>query len=420
MYTERNTLIMSEYALLFPGQGSQYVGMGKSFYAKYPLVRAIFDEASDVLGFSLPKLCFEENVAELTKTANTQPAILVTSVALFQVFIQEVNTWPRYAAGHSLGEISALTCAGVITLQDAVRIVHTRGLLMQEAIPEGEGSMFVINGVDRETVEECLPNDERHNDVVIANFNAPTQFVLSGYRDITTQIASKLQERGARSIQLKVSAPFHSPLMQTASDKFRTELKKYTYNRPQFPVIANLTARPYDETTDIVDSLARQMVKPVLWQNIMEFLYQNKVSAFVEIGPKSVLKSLAVKNIPDAIAFSYDNRRDATSLVSMFIDSSESHTIQRRTVLYNIVQRCLVEAVCTKNNNWDEDEYQEGVIFPCRRIQEILQLLDKEEIATCEQYVEEALHLLKLIMSTKKVPLVEQDERIKSLSLPIN
>ncbi|MGF9966591.1 ACP S-malonyltransferase [Bacillus rhizoplanae] len=402
---------MNEYALLFPGQGSQYVGMGKNFYQDYAVVRELFEEAEDLLHIKLSQLCFEGNLEELTKTVNTQPAILVTSVAMFKVFMEKREIVPRFAAGHSLGEISALTCSGVISFCDAVEIVRRRGMLMQEAVSSAVGAMYVISGIAKERVEEFLQNEPgMSRQVVISNDNSPQQVTISGYRDAVDLAASKLEQQYARVMKLNVSAPFHCPLMKPAADQFKEELKGYSYNKFLFPVLSNVTAHPYTDSTDIPEILARQMVQPVLWRDTMQFLHRNDISTVIDMGPQGVLKNLAVKNIPGITAFAYDNADDRDSVRLWFMRPSAQGTTE--TCVRRFVTQCLAESVCTKNKNWNEEEYRNGVLIPFEKLQQIVSRYEQDNTLDEPEDAREALVLLKLIMNTKKVSEYEQSIRI--------
>ncbi|GAE86716.1 ACP S-malonyltransferase [Acetivibrio straminisolvens] len=233
---------MKKIALLFPGQGSQYVGMGKKLYENYSAAREVFDEANEVLGFDLKELCFNGDINELTKTENTQPVILTASVAAFRVYMEKYGVKPAFLAGHSLGEFAALTCAGAISFKDAVRIVRNRGRYMQEAVPQGIGAMAAVSGVDKPVIEEtCIKVSDENHLVVVSNHNSKDQIVISGHTSAVNTASEILKKHGARIVPLKVSAPFHSPLMQPAADRLREELKLYSYNEPKWQVISNTT-----------------------------------------------------------------------------------------------------------------------------------------------------------------------------------
>lgn len=408
---------MKDYALLFPGQGTQYVGMGKEIYQRYAVVRDLYKEAEELLNIELTKLCFEGSFAELTKTANTQPAILVTSVAMFKVFIEEYETLPRFAAGHSLGEISALTCSGVMSFRDAVKAVRRRGILMEEAMPTSVGGMYAISGMTKEQVEEILQTSNNKGLVVVSNDNSPQQVTISGYEDAIDEAARELEKRNGRVTKLNVSAPFHCSLMQPAADQFRKELENYSYESFQFPVLSNVTARTYEDYKDIADSLALQIVHPVLWKDSMKFLHQQGITTVIDIGPQAVVKNLALKNVPSLTALAFNKEEDRKAIGAWFRKSvGQSHS-KAESEVKKFVTQCLTESVCTRNRNWNENEaeYREGVIIPIERLQQILSYYQQPDYPERPEYVVEALELLQLVMKTKQVPAAEQSMRIANL-----
>ncbi len=278
-------------AFLFPGQGSQYVGMGKDFYEKFDIVRETFNEADEVLGFSISKLCFEGPEEELKKTYNTQPAILTMSVSLNRMLNND-GIYPEIVAGHSLGEYSALVSAGVLEFKDAVYLVRKRGELMQEASPLGLGSMYAIVGLSKEKVEEICDKAKEYGIVEPANFNSLKQIVISGEVKALEKAGELAKEAGAkRVIPLSVSAPFHSSLMKHVGEKMRKEIEKVKMNDAKIPIIANYNAKPLTKKDEILEALIKQIDNPVLWVDSMKVLAQ-KVNTALEVGPGKVLRGL--------------------------------------------------------------------------------------------------------------------------------
>ncbi len=406
---------MKKTAFLFPGQGAQYVGMGKKLCDIYTSAARTFEEADDALEFNLSKLCFEGSIEELTKTENTQPALLTASVAAFRVFMEEYGIEPSYLAGHSLGEISALVCAGGIDFSDAVKIVRERGRFMQEAVPQGIGAMAAVSGIERELIEkECGTYAGSNQVVVVSNYNSPDQIVISGHTSAVNASSEKLKKLGANIITLKVSAPFHSPLMQPAADRLRAELYKYTYKELKYPVLSNVTAQPYTGHTSIIENLAAQIVSPVRWTESVLFLEQNAICTAVELGPKNVLKNLMKKSAPDIKTYSFDMEEDAELLKGGLSEGAESAGIYDPNSP-TVVTRCLATAVCTRNYNWDNDEYQKGVIEPYKRIQRLQEELEKQKKQPSRKQMEDALEMLRSVFRTKKTPSEEQAERFTQI-----
>ncbi|MEK3685478.1 ACP S-malonyltransferase [Paenibacillus sp. FSL R10-2736] len=287
---------MGKIAFVFPGQGAQAVGMGKDVYEALPQSRAVFEKGDEVLGFPLSKLIFEGPESELKQTVNTQPALVTASVAYLEA-LRDLGVTPDYVAGHSLGEYSALVAAGVLSYEDAVRLVRLRGQFMEEAVPGGQGAMAATLGADRAALTElCRSISEAGNSVELANVNCPGQIVVSGTVAGVNEVVQRVKEAGGkRAIPLEVSGPFHSSLMKEAAEKLAAELQKVTFNAPVMPVIVNVTAAPVADPEEIRNLLVAQVFSPVLWQDSVEWLIADGVDTFVEIGSGSVLAGLIRK-----------------------------------------------------------------------------------------------------------------------------
>ncbi len=281
-------------AFVFPGQGAQYIGMGGEFYRQFPVARHTFEEASDVLGFNLIKLCFEGEPDELNLTANAQPAILSTSIAALRVLDQETDIVPDLVAGHSLGEYSALVASGALKFKDAVHTVRKRGEFMQSAVPVGAGSMAAVIGLSAEEVEGICQQVSSDDSVVsCANYNSPQQTVISGHGKAVQEVSGMLKKAGAkRVVPLAVSAPFHCSLMDKAARNLSEVLSDVQIMDIRTPVVTNVEAVANTDKNRVKDLLVQQVVKPVRWFASMEYLYDQKVTDFMEIGPGNVLTGL--------------------------------------------------------------------------------------------------------------------------------
>jgi [acyl-carrier-protein] S-malonyltransferase len=291
-------------AFLFPGQGSQKVGMGFALAEAYPEARAVFEEADAALGFPLSRLCFEGPEAELTLTANAQPAIIATSVAALRVLAKETGLSPGVVAGHSLGEYSALVAAGALRLADAVRVVHLRGRFMQEAVPAGTGAMAAILGLERPVVEATCAEVAAELGAVVsaANLNGGGQIVIAGVKAAVDRAMDALKARGAkRAVPLQVSAPFHCALMQPAAERLAAELAKIDVAPLQVPVVTNVEAAPNQDATRVRALLTQQVTAPVRWEESVQRLAGMGVDRAIEVGAGAVLAGL-VKRIAPTIA----------------------------------------------------------------------------------------------------------------------
>ena len=300
---------MSKVAFVFPGQGSQTVGMCKAFYDEYAVARQVFEEADEALGFSITKMCFEGPESDLRLTYNTQPAILTASTACAAV-LKEKGISCDVAAGHSLGEYSALVNTGALAFADAVRIVRKRGQFMQEAVPVGEGSMAAVLGLESDKIVEiCQAVEAEGGEAVQAvNFNCPGQVVIAGAVNAVNKAVEALKAAGAkRAVLLPVSAPFHSSLMQPASERLAEVLAPIEIKDITVPVVANVTAKEVTSGAEIKELLVKQAAMPVLWETSVRNMVADGVDTFVEVGPgkvltgftKKIAKGLPALNIED-------------------------------------------------------------------------------------------------------------------------
>ena len=300
---------MTKFAMVFPGQGSQAVGMLKDLAENYPIVKSTFDEASQVLGYDLWALVQDGPAEELNKTWQTQPALLASSVAIYRVWQSINGAQPEFMAGHSLGEYSALVCAGVIDFKDAIKLVELRGKLMQEAVPSGTGAMFAIIGLDNDSIRKACDEAAQGQIVAPVNFNSPGQVVIAGNKEAVERAGALCKEAGAkRALPLAVSVPSHCALMKPAADKLAVALNNITFNAPKFAVINNVDVKVETSADKIKTALIAQLYSPVRWTETVEDMAKQGVTMLVEIGPGKVLTGLTKRIVDSLSAYAVNDK----------------------------------------------------------------------------------------------------------------
>lgn len=302
---------MSKIAFIFPGQGAQMTGMGSDFYEAFPICREIYENAAELAGFAVPEVCFKED-ERLNVTEYTQTAILTTSIAMLRAF-ESFGIKPDVCAGLSLGEYAALTACGVMSFEDACRVVRQRGILMQEAVPAGEGAMAAVLALAKERIEEICTEV---SNVQIANYNCPGQIVISGRTKAVEEACEKLKTAGAkRTVLLNVSGPFHSDMLKEAGEKLGAVLEPIALKEHSIPYVTNVTAEYVHGTEEVKELLKRQVYSSVRWQQSVENMIQNGVDIFIEIGPGKTLSAFVKKISRDVKVFNIEKTEDMEKAV---------------------------------------------------------------------------------------------------------
>lgn len=311
---------MKKIALLFAGQGSQYVGMGKELYENYDVARQVFDKANEILDIDIKKLCFEGPHEELSKTENTQPCMLTVATAITSV-LSSKNIIAEYCGGLSLGEYSALTYAGIMSFEDGLRLIQKRGRLMQQAVPVGVGAMAAVLGLDSDIISKyCL--DNKDNGIIeVANYNCPGQTVITGEVNAINKAVIELRELGAiKVIPLNVSGPFHSSFLRAAGEELETELQKIKLSEPKKRVISNYDNEYYsNDTNNIIYKLKKQISSSVRWENNIRKLIEDGVDTFIEIGPGKVLAGFMKKIDKSKLVYSVEDIKSMEKIINEII-----------------------------------------------------------------------------------------------------
>lgn len=311
---------MKKIGIVFPGQGAQYVGMGKTLYDKFDFVKEYFARADRALGFSITDLCFNGPDDELRQTYNTQPSLLLVSYVVWQVLKSETGVKPYLVAGHSLGEYTALLASGYFTFEDALVITRKRGFLMEEACPKGKGGMAALIGPDMTKVVPLL-KEISHGDYVVvpANLNSAEQVVLSGDAQALKEAVEKLKGAYKKAVFINVSGPFHSPLMSEAAEKLKIELSKFVHNDMEVPVVYNVDAIPGQNKHVVEDKLYQQMFSPVQWEMSVKKMVEQGVELFIEVGPQKVLTNLIKRIVPGIPCHSVESPEEIEAIKGLII-----------------------------------------------------------------------------------------------------
>lgn len=305
---------MKKISLLFPGQGSQYVGMGMDLYEEFDIAKEIYHRAENVLGYDIKEISFNGPSDRLKNTEICQPAIFLHSIILFEL-LKEKKISVNYTAGHSLGEYTAITAANVVDFENGLKIVKKRGELIKEASEKNPGGMAAIIGLERKKVEEICSESGKNGLLQLVNFNSPNQIVISGSNELITQAIEKAKLNGAlKAVKLEVSGAFHSKFMEPAYYGIKEYLKDISFEKSQFPIVSNVTAKLMTEQNEIKENVTKQIISPVMWEDSMRFMLDEGVDVFIELGPGGVLKGLLKRIDKNAVCLGIDKADDLDEL----------------------------------------------------------------------------------------------------------
>ncbi|MCD4694442.1 ACP S-malonyltransferase [bacterium] len=399
---------MFNNVFLFPGQGSQYVGMGKSFYDNSSLARKRFKQADKVLGFDFTKLCFEGPYSELSKAENIQPAVLLISVIAFEAWMKKIEIPPRFLIGHSFGELSALACSGAIDFEDAIRIARLKGKIAVALVQDKSVAMSVIKNINQKDLEKiCEKVSSKEEFASIGVINSNNQITITGYKDAIEKVHSIVNKKGGEYQKINTDAPFHSSVLREGVNKLKKELNKIKINSFKYPVFSSTRLSFYKNSKDVVDIISNSYIEMVDWIKTMEFLKKENIDTTVELGPQKILTNIVSENYKDFWPYSFSKYGDIDFLLEKFNLSGDKK--------YNIVSKCLKIAVCLKNNNENELDYEKKVIKSYNKVFKEFAVSKDKKIELSLNQVIEALNMLDLIMKIKKVDSDEVNERWKEV-----
>ncbi len=400
--------------VVFPGQGSQYIGMGKKLYDRYDCVKKIFTEASEILGYDIQNLCFYGNSTTLQNSEYTQPAIFTVSYAAYLAFIDEFCIRPACLAGHSMGEFTALVCANAIDFRQGLQIIRKRGRFMQESAANIGGMYAVINMKKEELDLECQRASNEKDFVTISNFNSSQQYTISGSYCALEKVIPGIKDKGGVAVPLKVSGPFHSMYMKKSAEEFSVFLNAYTFKSPGYPIISNITGKEYDINTNVKDTLVKQIYSPILWEKCIQSMLEKDVDMMIELGPKNVLTKLIKQQTNQIKFFASDQEKELKEFYKTIGDSYGNYD-NDVTRIDGLVRHCLKRAVCIRNNGEDETEYEQKFRIPYTEIK-MKYFMHKEsgELIPLE-LAKDAVEMLKAACRVKKVSKEDEENLLADI-----
>lgn len=388
--------------VLFPGAGSQYIGMGKRLCEKYDRGNELFDKANEILGMDLKQKCFSGRLTELSIHENLQPAILTVSTIMYEAYIRENGIVPVMAAGHSLGEYSALVAAGVLSFEDALRLVKVRGRLFDHT----KGAMTVAQETDEKTMDEIrLELEKEGHRVYVSCYNSDKQFILSGTEEGIYQAENKMSERNIPFNMMFSSMPVHCPLMKQVADVMAEEFEKYEFHDAKIPIICNSTGTICTKKEEIKENLIKQLVSPVLWTKSVEEMKAAQAECILEVGPKTVIGDLMKENGWDRENLSLDDKENQQRFLEL-IGSKSDTEIKPEQESIQLLEDCLRIFASTKNYNrmQTKEQYQTNVIEPVRSLKKQLKDVENDQKALSIEQKKSIINVLQELLKEKQVP----------------
>jgi len=396
---------------LFPGQGSQHMGMGKTIYDNHIDVRRIFQEASEILQYDLAQKCFKSSLSELNKVELMLPAIFTVSYAYYVVLTKEMDIIPIWGAGHSLGEYTALCCNGQIPFSDALKLILFRCQLGKEIALREKGTMSIIENVDPIQIGKiCEDISTDTSFVSVSCFNAPRQVAVSGNMEAVLEVERRAIKMGGTNMPLINGIPFHCSLFDTSLDALREKLEVINFGQAKWPVAANVTSSFFDGSENVIDNLCMQLKCPVQWIGIMNLVANTQdVECLIEIGPQSILSNLARYNGISLPIYSISQKTEYAKLML------NVNNVMKKPFKPTVVTKCLGAAVSTPNKNWDNQQYQENVVKPFERIRALQQSLENNMEDPTVEDMKQALQMLYGVFRTKGTPENEQANKFAAI-----
>ncbi len=400
---------MEKYAVIFPGQGVQFSGMGKNIYEKYGKIREIYKLAGKILDVDIKNICFNGTQEELRLTQNAQPAILLTSYASYLAMLEEIQCKPTIMMGHSLGEITALLAAGIMKFEDALGLVKARAMAMDRAVEMMPGAMCAVMTPNIEKIETVCKKIKKSGDYVeIANYNTLYQTVISGTETAIIKASEIFNTYNIRCVRLNVQGAFHSKLMESAVEELVATANQISFKESDIDVISNVNTEYYSKIENIPDNIGKQIISPVCWTHGLEKIKLEGITNIIDVGPGNVVANMVRK------------QEWFKNVMSVKENEAEIIRLFREPKKKNLVKKCLALAVCTPNFNSDAAEYQSGVILPYKKLSELNEKLLKENRSASKQEEAEAVKLISTIFDTKKITNDERNRRMSEIEECIN